>query len=180
MATRAIPPIRQMPLTIGGKLMPCCSVCLISSGPNCASFFSWFQCSPPQANPTMPTMMRTMPIIPAGFTRQRLQRSTAADQLQNEHHEGDHQQNVNVSTEHVEPDKSEQPQNQQDYKYCPKHNVLSVEFVDLSSFGQAHSRVPKVGRRAPRFIYRLFRARRAGANYFLPTARGPSCNRIRS
>src|SRR5467141_3451852 len=105
-----------MPLTIGGKLMPCCSVCLISSGPSCASFFSWFQCRPPQAKPTMPTMMRMTPIIPVGFTIAMLQRSSAANQLQNEHDEGDQKQNVNVSAEHLEPDKSKQPENQQNHK----------------------------------------------------------------
>jgi hypothetical protein len=38
----------------------------------------------------MPTMMRMMPMIPVGFTTPILQRPAAANQLQNEHHKGDH------------------------------------------------------------------------------------------
>lgn len=53
---------------------------------------------------------------------------------------------MNVGAQNMEADKSQQPENQQNNKYSPKHNVLSVEVVDLRSFGQAHSRVTKVGR----------------------------------
>src|SRR5438874_6194002 len=109
-----------MPLTTGGKLMPCFSVCLISKGPSCASFFSWSQRRPPQAKPTMPTMMRMMPMIPAGFTWSILQRPASADQLQNENDQRNQQQNMNVSAENVEADKTKQPQNQQNHKDSPK------------------------------------------------------------
>src|SRR5947209_7363104 len=98
---------------------------------------------PPQAKPTMPTMIRMTPIIPAGFTLRILERPPAANQLQNEHHQGDHQQDVNVRSQNVEADKSKQPEDQQDHKDSPKHNFLSVEVVDFRSLDQAHPRVTK-------------------------------------
>src|ERR1051326_1528908 len=97
------------------------------------------------------------PRIPVGFTRQMLQRSPPADQLQNENYQRNQQQDVNVSAQNVEPDKAEQPQNQQNHKYSPKHNVLSVEVVDLRSFGQAHPRVTNVGRHLSTFYLPAFR-----------------------
>jgi hypothetical protein len=69
----------------------------------------------------MPTMMRMMPIIPAGFTVRMLQRSTAANQLDNEDDHGDHEQEMNVSAENVEADETKQPKNQQNNKDSPKH-----------------------------------------------------------
>ena len=75
-----------------------------------------------------------------------LQGSPPANQLQNEHHKGDQKQNVNVSAQHVEADEAKQPENQQDYKDSPKHKYLSIEVVDLRSFGHAQLRVTKVGR----------------------------------
>src|ERR1043166_6899604 len=117
----------------------------------------------------MPTMMRMMPIIPAGFTPLILQGSPAADQLQNEYHEGNHQQNVNVSSQNVEADKSKQPENQQDHKNGPKHNFLSVEVVDLRSLGQAHPRVTKrLDGPGRGFIYRPFGGAPGGSNHSLP------------
>jgi hypothetical protein len=63
---------------------------------------------------------------------------------------------VNVSAQNVEADKSKQPENQQNDKYSPKHNFLSVEVVDLRSFGHAHSRVTKVGRQVAEFYLPAF------------------------
>jgi hypothetical protein len=50
-----------------------------------------------------------------------LQRPTTGDQLDNEYHEGNDQKQMNVRAQNVEPDKPEQPQNQQNYKDSPKH-----------------------------------------------------------
>jgi len=69
----------------------------------------------------MPTMMRMMPIIPAGFTAQMLQRSPAADQLENKNDQRDQEQQMNVGAENVEADKTKQPENQQNNKDSPKH-----------------------------------------------------------
>jgi hypothetical protein len=69
----------------------------------------------------MPTMMRMMPIIPAGFTVRMLERSAAGDQLDNENDQRDHEQKMDVSAENVEPDKTQKPKNQQDNKDGPKH-----------------------------------------------------------
>jgi len=69
----------------------------------------------------MPTMMRTIPIIPAGFTPRMLQGPTAADQLDNQNDQRNQKQQVNVSAENVEADKTKQPKNQQNNKDGPKH-----------------------------------------------------------
>jgi hypothetical protein len=50
-----------------------------------------------------------------------LQRSTAADQLDNQDDDRDHEQKMNVSAENVEADETEQPKNQQNNKDSPKH-----------------------------------------------------------
>jgi hypothetical protein len=50
-----------------------------------------------------------------------LERSPAADQLQNENDQGNQEQKVNVSAQNVETHKAKQPQNQQNHKYSPKH-----------------------------------------------------------
>jgi hypothetical protein len=95
----------------------------------------------------MPTMMRMMPIIPAGFTARMLQRSPAANQLNNENDQRDHEQQMNVSAENVEADKAKQPKNQQNNKDSPKHKKLSFEVVDYGSFRRWQLRLPKIGRR---------------------------------
>ena len=69
----------------------------------------------------MPTMIRMMPIIPAGFTARMLQRSATGDQLDNENDQRDHEQEMNVSAENVEPDKTKKPENQQNNKDGPEH-----------------------------------------------------------
>ena len=84
----------------------------------------------------MPTMIRTMPIIPAGFTARMLQRSATGDQLDNENDQRDHEQEMNVSAENVEPDKTKKPENQQNNKDGPEHKktfrlrlLIMVRFV---------------------------------------------------
>src|SRR5437899_12432364 len=69
----------------------------------------------------MPTAMRIMPTIPAGFTMRMLQRPPTANQLDNEHDQRDEEQQMNVSAENMEADKTEKPENQQNNKDSPKH-----------------------------------------------------------
>src|SRR5436309_6165051 len=69
----------------------------------------------------MPTTMRIMPTIPAGFTMRMLQRPATANQLDNEHDQRDEEQQMNVSAENMEADKTEKPENQQNNKDSPKH-----------------------------------------------------------
>jgi|GraSoiStandDraft_1057264.scaffolds.fasta_scaffold151870_2 hypothetical protein len=84
----------------------------------------------------MPTMIRMMPIIPAGFTARMLQRSATGDQLDNENDQRDHEQKMNVSAENVEADKTKKPENQQNNKDGPEHKktfrlrlLIMVRFV---------------------------------------------------
>jgi hypothetical protein len=49
----------------------------------------------------------------------------AADQLDEQHDERQHQKNVNVCADRVKADQSHQPQNQKNYENCPKHRSLS-------------------------------------------------------
>jgi hypothetical protein len=50
-----------------------------------------------------------------------LQRSPAADQLENKNDQRDQEQQMNVGAENVEADKTKQPKNQQNNKDSPKH-----------------------------------------------------------
>ena len=61
-----------------------------------------------------------------------LQRSPAANQLENKNDQRNQEQDMNVSSQNVEADKSQQPKNQQNDKDSPKHIFLSVEVVDLN------------------------------------------------
>jgi hypothetical protein len=77
-----------------------------------------------------------------------LQRSPAANQLDNENDQRDHEQQVNVSAENVEADKAKQPKNQQNNKDGPKHKKnLSFEVVKYGSFRRWQPRLPKIARR---------------------------------
>src|SRR5256885_13223675 len=93
---------------------------------------------------TTPTTIRRTRKIPVGFTDAILQRSSAADQLQNENDQGDEKQNVNVSAEHVESHETEQPQNQQNNEDSPEHINLSVRVDTNDSFYQAQARLTKL------------------------------------
>jgi len=84
----------------------------------------------------MPTTMRIMPTIPAGFTMRMLQRPATANQLDNEHDQRDEEQQMNVSAENMEADKTKKPENQQNNKDGPKHKktfrlrlLIMVRFV---------------------------------------------------
>ena len=50
-----------------------------------------------------------------------LQRSPAANQLDNQNDQRDQEQQMNVSAQNVEADKAKQPENQQNNKDSPKH-----------------------------------------------------------
>src|SRR6266496_6159281 len=113
-----------MPLAIGGKAIPWLSLCVISSGPSWASFFSVVQPKPPQANPITPTMISTMPTTTAGFISSSLQWPSPLDQIDNQYHNRDDEQDVNKPAERVGADQSKQPQDQQNNKYCPEHRVV--------------------------------------------------------
>ena len=76
-----------------------------------------------------------------------LQRSPAANQLDNENDQRDQEQQMNVSAENVEADKTEKPKNQQNNKDSPKHKNLSFEIVANGSFYRSQSRLPKIARR---------------------------------
>jgi hypothetical protein len=100
-------------------------------------------------------MIKMTPMIPAGFTGAMLQRSPAANQLQNEDDQRNQEQDVNVGAENVESDESKQPKNQQNQKDGPKHKFLSVEVVDLSSLCHARLRVTILDGNDRCFIYPL-------------------------
>ena len=48
-----------------------------------------------------------------------------SDKLQDENHQRNQKQNVDVRTQYVEPDKAQQPQHQQNNEDCPEHLYLS-------------------------------------------------------
>jgi hypothetical protein len=52
-----------------------------------------------------------------------LQRSTALDQIDNQHYDGKDEQDMNEAAKRVGADQSKQPQHQQDHEYCPEHKV---------------------------------------------------------
>ena len=48
-------------------------------------------------------------------------RSTSLNNVDQDDRERDDQENVNEATERIRRDDSKQPENQQNYKYCPEH-----------------------------------------------------------
>jgi hypothetical protein len=64
-----------------------------------------------------------------------LQRSAPADQLQNQYDQRDQEQDMDISAQNVEADKSQQPKNQQNDKYSPKHkNPFVLRLLPLIRF----------------------------------------------
>jgi hypothetical protein len=59
----------------------------------------------------------------ASFIGASLQRPTALDQLENQHHNRNDEQDVNESAQRVGADNSKQPEHQQDHEYCPEHKI---------------------------------------------------------
>src|ERR1051325_5486716 len=76
---------------------------------------------------TTPTMMRRSAMTPPGFMARRLNSSTG-DEINNQHHDGEHEQDVNESTERVRTHQAEQPKHQQNNEYCPQHKFLRLRF----------------------------------------------------
>jgi hypothetical protein len=60
-------------------------------------------------------------------------RPAARNQLQEKYDERNYKQNVDESTQRVGTDDSQQPQNQKDYKDCPKHALTSRGYALYSS-----------------------------------------------
>src|SRR5581483_4477669 len=67
-------------------------------------------------------MMRMIPTIPAGFILSILQRPAALDEIDDEHDDRDHQQDVNESSERVRADESEQPEHEENDEDSPEHS----------------------------------------------------------
>jgi len=68
----------------------------------------------------MPTMIRMMPIMPAGFIG--LERAASAEEVDDQNYNREHEQNMNESAQGVRTDQTHQPEHQQYDKYCPEHN----------------------------------------------------------
>src|SRR5438477_13181505 len=68
----------------------------------------------------MPTMIKMMPIMPAGFIG--LKCASAAEEVDDQDYNREHEQNMNESAQGVRTDQTKQPEHQQYDKYCPKHN----------------------------------------------------------
>ena len=62
-------------------------------------------------------------MMTAGFIWASSQRSATLDQIDNQHHNRYHEQDVNEPTHRVRADQSKQPEHQQDHEYCPQHNI---------------------------------------------------------
>jgi hypothetical protein len=61
--------------------------------------------------------------MPAGFIGASLQGTPALNQIDNQYHNGEHEQDVNESAQRVGADQSKQPEHKQDHKYSPEHKV---------------------------------------------------------
>src|ERR1039457_3017223 len=60
-------------------------------------------------------------------------RSSARYQLDNQHHQRKHQENVNESAEGVAAHEAKQPQNQEDHKDCPEHFLYLPQLLPIST-----------------------------------------------
>src|SRR2546423_5004890 len=80
----------------------------------------------------IPTAIRMIPRIPAGFMRTgRLERTSARNQVHNQDDDGDDEQQMNERAAEVS-DEPEQPQNQEHNKDSPEH-MFSFELVYFAS-----------------------------------------------
>lgn len=88
----------------------------------------------------IPTTIRIIPKIPAGFTRnQPLERATAGDQIYDQDDDRDDEQKVNQRAAEM-TDESEEPENQQHNKDSPEH-MFSFELVYFASFPEVRVRL---------------------------------------
>jgi hypothetical protein len=63
-------------------------------------------------------------------------RPASTNKLDEQHHESDDQQDVDVPSNHMEPDKPHQPKHQQNQENCPKHCLLSsLQSLATLNFG---------------------------------------------
>ena len=60
-------------------------------------------------------------------------RPSPADQLDEKNNQRKHEQNVNEPAQRVAADNTKQPQNKEDYKYCPEHFANTSRFLLLLS-----------------------------------------------
>src|SRR6266513_6095669 len=56
----------------------------------------------------------------------KLNTASAGYEVDNQHHDGQDQQDVNKSTQRVGANQSEQPEHQQNNEYCPQHSLPPV------------------------------------------------------
>src|SRR5438552_13277433 len=98
----------------------------------------------------MPTTMRIMPTIPAGFTMRMLQRPPTANQLDNEHDQRDEEQQMNVSAENMEADKPRSQRISRITNIVQSIKNLSFVVVVNGSLQRSRSRLPKIARRIVR------------------------------
>jgi hypothetical protein len=61
--------------------------------------------------------------MPAGFIGASLQRAAALDQIDNQHYNRNHEQDMNEPTQGVRANQSKKPEHKQNHKYCPEHKV---------------------------------------------------------
>src|SRR5205085_4976741 len=88
----------------------------------------------------IPTAIRMIPRIPAGFmTTRRLERAPARDQIHNQDDDRDHQEQMNERATKMS-DEPEQPQNQEHNKDSPEH-MFSFELVYFASRPRVRLRV---------------------------------------
>jgi len=87
----------------------------------------WARACPVVVRQMMPATMRMMPIMPAGFMKSRpLYPASAGHEIDNQHHDREHEQDVNESTHRVRANEAQKPQHQQNNEYCPQHNFPPV------------------------------------------------------
>ena len=82
-----------------------------------------------------------MPTIPADLIVASLQWSAALDQLDDQHHNSNHEEEMNEAAERVGADQSKKPEHKQDHKYCPEHKVsfrLSLTLLRARRFRCAY------------------------------------------
>src|SRR5437764_14254068 len=90
----------------------------------------------------MPTIIKMIPIMPAGFIG--LQSPPAADEVDDQNHDRDYEQNVNESAHRVRTDQTKQPEDQQNDKYSPAHNsFLEISFTSFIFTGRTAFMVSK-------------------------------------
>src|ERR1041385_7234796 len=85
----------------------------------------------------MPIMMRTTPIIPAGFISKKysvsLEAAPATDEIDDQDDDRENEQDINKISKRVSAHDSEQPKHQQNHEYGPQHKGYLQLTVKLLS-----------------------------------------------